>query len=130
MIPYQRLIVLIVVLILLTGCGRIQRQQTAADLGVSVEVAIDPDQPSVGPTRLIFTLTDAQGHPINDAVLDVEGNMTHAGMTPVLAQARAGQAGQYVVPFEWTMSGDWIVTLDVALADGRRFTHQTEVSVQ
>ncbi len=130
MFTYQRLIVLIVFLTLLVGCGRIQQQQTAADLGVSVAVTIDPAQPRVGPSRLVFTLMDAQGQPINDAILDVEGNMTHAGMSPVLAQARSGQAGQYVVPFEWTMAGDWIVTLDVSLADGRHFAHQTEVSVQ
>ena len=116
--------------IFVTGCGRIRRESTVDDPRVKLEMAVEPAAPAIGPARLIFTLTDVSGTPINDATLDIEGNMTHAGMVPVLAQATSGQNGQYVVPFEWTMSGDWIVTVDVLLADGQQFSQQIPVGVQ
>jgi hypothetical protein len=114
---------------LLPACGRIQQGQVEAG-GLNLEMAVEPEQPAVGPARLIFTLTDEAGQPVDDATLNIEGNMTHAGMVPVLAQATDGEAGRYVVPFEWTMGGDWIVTVEVSLADGREFSRQIPVSVQ
>ena len=113
----------------LSACGRIDQNQSQ-DAGITIELTMQPEQPAVGPARLIFTLTDEAGQPINDARLDIEGNMTHAGMAPVFAQASAGQEGRYMVPFEWTMGGDWYVTVEVSLADGRRFTRRIPVTVE
>ncbi len=115
---------------LLSGCGRIQQTQTAQDQGVTLNLIIDSDDLEVGPTRLKFNLLDDQGQPIDGATLDVEGNMTHAGMVPVFAQSNESENGQYSIPFEWTMSGDWIVTVDVSLPDGKQFSWETPVAVQ
>ena len=114
----------------LAACGRIRQDQSAVDVGLNLDMTIEPAQAAVGPSRLIFSLTDAQGQLIDDAQLKVEGNMTHAGMVPVFAQAEPGQAGRYTVPFEWTMSGDWVVTVEVTLADGQQFSQQIPVTVQ
>ena len=113
----------------LAGCGRIRQEQNATDVKVNLEMTVEPAQPAVGPSRLIFYLTDEQGQPIDDASLKVEGNMTHAGMVPVFAQAESGPAGRYTVPFEWTMSGDWVVTVVVTLVDGQQFSQQIPVTV-
>jgi hypothetical protein len=126
----KSLFVFLGLILLITACGRIQQSQTAADVGVTLEMTIEPEQPMVGPAYLIFTLTDKQGNPINDAALKVEGNMTHAGMVPVLAQTNAGQQGRYTVPFEWSMRGDWLVTVEVTLAGGQKFSRQIPVVVQ
>lgn len=91
---------------------------------------MEPAQPGVGPANLVFTVTDKAGRPINDATLEVEGNMIHAGMSPVSARATAGEAGRYTAPLEWTMAGDWIVTINVSLVDGQVVVHQFPVSVQ
>lgn len=125
---------MILIVILLTGgllpaCGRIQPDQ-AEENGLNLEMIVEPEQPAVGPAQLIFILTDEAGQPINGAILNIEGNMTHAGMVPVITQATAGRAGRYVAPFEWTMGGDWIVTVEATLTDGREFSRQIPVSVQ
>ena len=117
-------------MILLSACNRFQQQPTAEDVGVTIEMMMEPVEPQLGPARLVFTLTDSQGRPIDNASLDIEGNMTHAGMIPVFAQSDQGQTGRYIVPFEWTMGGDWIVTVEVSLADGQKFSHQVPVFVQ
>jgi hypothetical protein len=114
---------------LLTGCGRIQSQtQDSADL--NIDLSVEPAQPAVGPAQLIVTVTDAAGQPIDDASLNIEGNMTHAGMVPVFAQASGGENGRYAVPFEWTMGGDWVVTVEITLQNGQIITREFPITVQ
>jgi len=36
---------------------------------------------------------------------------------------------RYAIPFEWTMGGDWVVTVDVTLADGRTASRQFDLSI-
>ncbi len=114
---------------LLSACGRVQQAQPQAE-EITINLATKSDQLAVGPTRLAFTLTDEEGQPITKATVNIEGNMTHAGMVPVLAQAAETQPGRYEALFEWTMGGDWIVTVDVSLPDGRNFTRQFPVSIR
>jgi len=123
------LFTLVILMTLLSACGRIQQNQSQS-IDATLEMTLEPAQPAVGPAHLIFTLTDAQGQPINDATLAIEGNMTHAGMVPVVTQAESGLAGRYSAPFEWTMGGDWVVTVETTLADGRHFSREFPVTVQ
>ena len=106
------------------------QQNQSPDNNVTLEMTVEPEQPTVGPAHLIFTLNDTSGRPINDATLKIEGNMTHAGMVPVQAEVSAGETGRYVVPFEWTMGGDWMVTVDITLADGQEYSRQFPITVQ
>jgi hypothetical protein len=94
-----------------------------------VEFAVEPADPAVGPAQLLMTVIGPDGQPIDDATLDVEGNMTHAGMTPVFAQTSGGEDGQYVVPFEWTMGGDWLLTIEITLADSAVVSREFPVTV-
>ncbi len=115
-------------LTLLTACGRIQ-PAPADTTGVQIELAVDPASPAVGPARLLVTLTGPDGQPIDGATVEVEGNMTHAGMTPVFVQTTASEQGRYTVPFEWTMAGDWIVTVRVTLPGGEQVRREFPVRV-
>ncbi len=114
---------------MIAGCGRIQPSQENGD-PVTVEMTTAPDQPAAGAGTLVFTVFDPAGQPVEAARLEIEGNMTHAGMVPVLAEVTAGADGRYSVPFEWTMSGDWIITVKVFLPDGRSTLRQFPVSVE
>ncbi len=67
----------------------------------------------------MITVKDTDGNPINDATVDIKGDMSHAGMQPVLGESSASNGeGMYMIPYEWTMAGDWFVTVNVTLADG------------
>lgn len=107
--------------VLLSACGARQSQQ-AADSGY--EMTMEAMSTAVGETNLMVTLTDADGNPVNDATLNVKGDMSHAGMQPVLSEVSNGDNGTYTIPFEWTMGGDWIVTVDATLPDGTTVSEQ------
>ena len=127
----RNLITLLTLLLSLTlvGCGRISQQpDQAAD--VAIDLAVNPDPPGIGSTRLSVSLTAADGSPIDGARLHIKGDMTHAGMQPVLAEIDGGRGGIYETPFEWTMGGDWIVTVSAELPDGRRTARQFTYTVE
>jgi len=114
----------------LAGC---RGEGAGRDPSILLEVAISPTPPAVGSARLIISLQDSSGAPLSGAEISVEGNMSHAGMVPVLATAEERAAGQYLVAdFGFTMAGDWVLTLTATLPDGRatQLQHRTDVASQ
>lgn len=117
----------LLLIFLLAACGGRTSQQKE-DSNVTITLTAESTQR--GQTELLITVKDDADNPIDDATLTVRGEMTHAGMPPVLAEGvRDGQNGVYTVPFEWTMGGDWVVTVDVTLVNGRIISHQFDLSV-
>jgi hypothetical protein len=110
------------------GCARVSQQEQTTD-DVDMSLVVMPDPPEVGAAMLVVTLTDAEGNPIDGASLDVKGDMNHAGMEPVLADVEGGEGGTYEVPFEWTMGGDWVVTVTATLPDERIVSRTFDLSV-
>ncbi len=107
--------VLLVGAIWLAGCGGRNSANSSGNLNISIDAA----STMVGTTDLMITVEDTEGNAINDATVDIKGDMSHAGMQPVLGESSASNgAGMYVIPYEWTMAGDWFVTVNVTLADG------------
>jgi len=115
---------LVLLLLTLAACKR-GGSSDLPDIGLTLE--IDPSPPAVGLAMLTLTLTDANGQPISDAKLDIEGNMSHAGMTPVFSQATPFEAGKYRAPLELTMGGDWFVLVKTTLPNGRTFERQIDL---
>ena len=101
--------------LLLVACGGRQSQQIDS---MAIDITLEAASTEVGRTKLTVTVQDGEGNPINDAALEIKGDMSHAGMTPVLADTTSGAEGVYTVPFEWTMGGDWFVTVQATLNDG------------
>jgi hypothetical protein len=106
-----------------------QADPTTQDAYV-VTMVIEPSPPAVGPGTVIATLKDDAGRPVDGARLEIEANMSHAGMVPVLASTAESHAGVYRVPLQWTMGGDWFVDLKFTLPDGSRVARRRPVSVQ
>ena len=64
------------------------------------------------------------------ATVRVIGDMTHAGMAPVLADAVETEPGVYVAEgFAFTMAGDWIVDAEVTTEDGREASAEAFLNV-
>ena len=102
----------------------------AGDPGLALELGISPTPPMAGPTRLIITLHDSLGAPVEGAEIVVEGNMSHAGMVPVVDTARAEGPGRYGIDgFAFTMAGEWVLTLSATLPDGRQTRLQRGTTV-
>ncbi len=85
---------------------------------VDVELTFEP-APFVGPTSCRVRLTDLEGQLVAATRVELEGNMDHAGMLPVFAQAEELASGEYVALLEFTMGGDWFILVRAQLEDGR-----------
>ncbi|MFN2292110.1 MAG: FixH family protein [Anaerolineae bacterium] len=113
----------LVLLLTLLGCAR--GMQDLPDVGV--DLSIEPDPPQMGPATVTVILTDAEGQPLEGAQMEIEGNMSHAGMVPVLAVARETSPGRYQAELEFTMVGDWFMLVRADLADGRSMERKIDL---
>lgn len=123
------LVSLLMLLTLLAACGADEPSGPGADL----QITLEPAPGGLAGNYLRVHLADATGAPIIDAQVALEGNMSHAGMTPVFADAVADDAdgssdGSYQLPFQFTMLGDWIITVNITLADGTTVTRDIDVT--
>lgn len=112
-----------------SACQRASRAQADVRPGVQVELEAQPSPASVGESELLVSLAEEAGEPISGAALSARGDMTHAGMTPVFGEAVESEPGRYRIPFEWTMAGDWIVTIQAKLPSGESIERQFDVRV-
>ena len=122
-------LLLLMLLMLLAACGG-RSEAVASDLTIRLTPALE------GPAGAYLTvqLSDAAGAPVTDATVQLEGNMNHAGMAPVLTTSVADDAdgavdGSYRVPFAFTMLGDWIISVSVARPGQEPVTQNIKVGV-
>jgi hypothetical protein len=64
---------------------------------------------------------------LTGADVRIEGNMSHPGMQPVLAEAEEVKPGVYSATIEFTMGGDWFFIIESTLPDNRVIEHQINV---
>lgn len=116
---------LLFLLLMLTLSGCRQAGRDLSDIGVNL--TLNPNPPQVGQAMVNVTLSDAGGQPITGAKVELEGNMTHAGMAPVISQAKETGSGGYEAPLEFNMAGDWFILVRATLPDGRKLERQVNV---
>ena len=110
--------------LLLGACGRATRHAPPLD----VTWSLAPTPPVVGSSTLTVTLRNPAGAPVNGADVRLEADMSHAGMAPVFADAAERGDGVYEIPFSFTMRGDWVLLVSVALPDGARLERRIDVA--
>jgi hypothetical protein len=100
--------------ILLVAC-RPPAERTDASRPVEVTLLTTPAR--VGPAAIEVRLS-VDGAPVDGASVRVVGDMTHAGMVPVVADAVGLGGGIYRTEgFAFDMAGDWVITADVRYPD-------------
>lgn len=116
----------VILALLLAGC-----RQTTPTNAATLQITLDTATPfTIGETILRVSVKDNQGNPVSTAKIAVQGDMTHAGMKPEFGTATQGQAGLYEVPFNWSMGGDWVLTITATLPDGRASSQRFPVSLK
>jgi len=108
----------------LAGC---QRGSSTDIPEIGLELTVSPDPPGIGQATIMLVMAGEDGQPITGAQVELEGNMSHAGMTPVFSQAREVDEGRYEAPLEFTMGGDWFILVKATLPDGRKMERQVDV---
>ena len=109
-------------LVLVQSCRN--QNESLSDLTLTHEVS--PQPPRVGPVTITLKPTKA-GIPLTGARITLEGNMSHAGMVPVFAEATEIAPGHYRAIIELSMAGDWFVQVHLSSSDGRKSDHQFEI---
>ena len=105
---------LLAALLLLSAACRTEQKLAVSDIVLEMTAS----DLQVGDTILELRALDQAGNPLAESgTLRLRGDMDHAGMIPVLAEAAAPLAGVYNVPFEWTMGGSWRVEASLSLSD-------------
>jgi hypothetical protein len=94
---------------------------------VTVEHAISPEPPTVGPATITVKLADAAAKPVSGAQVTLEAEMSHAGMAPVFQKALETGPGQYQAHLTFAMAGDWVILLHVQLPGGKTLERQFNV---
>lgn len=104
------------------------RQQSLSSSDLRLEVSVN--SLLVGETQVIARLRDQNGNAVDKpGRLSLRGDMDHAGMEPVFAEASAAVNGVFTLPFEWTMAGSWILEaqLNMESGDGLTETFRYEI---
>ena len=96
---------------------------------VNASWTIDPSPPSAGsPLIARITLRDRSQAPVIGAKLRLEGQMSHPGMAPVVAELAERGDGEYEAQMQLTMAGDWILVVSGQLRDGTRILKQIDLA--
>ncbi|KPL84681.1 hypothetical protein SE15_06485 [Thermanaerothrix daxensis] len=96
---------------------------------VNIQVETKPSPAMMGNVELVFTITDANGSPIEGATVDVSVDhidMTGMGMSGV-ATDQGG--GRYSIKADFSMSGNWELTVHVR-KDGLDFQEDLDIKIQ
>jgi YtkA-like len=88
---------------------------------------VSPLPARVGDVTITISMMHGPGEPAAGARVELEGTMSHAGMTPVFAEAKEIAPGRYRTNMNLPMAGDWIVMVHLTLADGRELERQFEI---
>lgn len=113
----QVFFILLLAAMFLTACGPPSgSQKLPPGVDATVEATVPLAIGSV-PLRLLITKDNA---PLTVSNVRVVGDMTHAGMVPVVSEVITRQNdGSYLAEdFVFTMAGDWFVQLDFTLSTG------------
>lgn len=109
------------------ACRQSDSPDTESVAAITLET--DPLSPEVGRAVMLVSVALPDGTPVEGAVVALRGDMSHAGMQPVLVDAAEVGGGVYRADFEWTMAGDWIVTVTARLPDGNEARQEFSFAV-
>jgi hypothetical protein len=113
----------VAVCLFFAGCHK-----PAASSPVVINSEVSPQPARVGPLTVTLKISDVAAKPVSGAHIQLEGDMSHPGMAPVMSDTKEIEAGRYEGVLQLNMAGDWVVLAHVILADGRKFEPQINVS--
>jgi len=109
---------LLLVALLLAAC----RPKTGSPL--EAEVRFDPEKPTVGRVDICIEVDPR----MEFSRIEVVGDMTHAGMIPVEAEAHPAGPGLWRVE-DFDFSGDWILTITAYDKEGNKYVKEVRLTV-
>lgn len=122
---------LVAISVLLAACGGSAgpAAEGSAKL-VNIKVESNPSPAVVGDSELIFTLTDASGNAIEGARVDVSADHTDMSGMGMSGAATHQGSGRYSINANFSMTGNWKLTVYVRNDAGLDYKEDIEFQVQ
>jgi YtkA-like len=95
--------------------------------GIAIENQITPQPVRVGAATVTLKLADGAEKAISGARIALEADMSHPGMSPEFGEAKEIAAGRYQGSVTFTMAGDWVLLVHIALPGGQKIERQINV---
>ena len=106
--------VLVLSSILLAACGSAATPADATSAKpVNIKVESNPNPAMMGDAELVFTITDAEGKPIEGATVDVSADHTDMTGMGMSGAATDQGGGRYSINANFQHSGNWKLTVYV-----------------
>ena len=122
--------VLVITSILLAACGGAANDANATPAKpVNIKVESNPSPAMKGDAKLFFTITDADGKPIEGARVDVSADHTDMMGMGMNGSATDQGDGKYAVNANFSMSGNWKLKVYVR-KEGLDYQEEFDFKVQ
>jgi hypothetical protein len=120
---------LVVISVLLAACGGSATPDASAK-PVNIQLESDPSPVVVGDAELVFTITDASGNLIEGARVDVSADHTDMSGMGMSGAATDQGSGRYSINANFSMTGNWKLTVYVRNDAGLDYKEDIEFKVQ
>lgn len=122
--------VLVLTSVLLAACGSAAAPTEApSSKPVNIAVSTNPNPAAVGDVEMIFTITNANGNPIEGAKVDVSADHPAMAGMGMSGFATEQGSGTYSIKANFSDSGDWKLTVYVR-KDGLDYKEEINFPVQ
>ncbi len=92
------------------------KNSPAQDPIPSVQISFNPQRPVVGVSTVKLILPEQIE--LAEQTIRIEANMTHPGMTPTFAILQPQESKlTFSGPIEFSMAGDWVLSIDLKMKD-------------
>ena len=100
--------------LILAACGATSTPATSPTAnGLTIGTDTDPSPASVGDVEITLAVKDAQGNPVTGANVIVYADHTDMSGMDMTGQATEQGNGYYAILANFSMSGNWMLTVDV-----------------
>lgn len=120
---------LVVISVLLAACGGSATPDASAK-PVNIQLESDPSPAVVGDAELVFTITDASGNLIEGARVDVSADHTDMSGMGMSGAATDQGSGRYSINANFSMTGNWKLTVYVRNDAGLDYKEDIDFKVQ
>lgn len=121
---------LVITSILLAACGGAATDANATPAkAVNIKIESNPNPAMKGDAELVFTITDADGKPIDGARVDVSADHTDMMGMGMNGSATDQGDGKYAVNANFSMSGNWKLKVYVR-KEGLDYQEEFDFKVQ
>lgn len=120
---------LVIMSVLLVACAGSATPDSSAK-PVNIKVESNPSPAAVGDAKLVFTIADASGNPIEGARVDVSADHTDMSGMGMSGAATDQGSGRYSINANFSMTGNWKLTVYVRNDAGLDYKEDIDFKVQ